>query len=582
MGRVRAAVGVGAAASAFGIAAIAVSWQVSSGRLWLDVGLRLWGLVGIVVGVVVWIRAPQPRLGWMMVAAAALWHVNFLRGSTEPLVFAIGFCGAYAWTAPVGHLLYTWPTGRFTNPVARVLALGGYFTSVSTQVLAYLVDHPSAPQAFGLPQQRTPATDVGSVVFAASAAAMVLVMAQRWWRSSGMRRRSAEPVWTFIVVACGMGMAVSLIAFFDLPVRAEAALMLAAMVISLPVVPVIHFVQRSRSRTATWRVARVALEFGEPTAEVPAPARLERSLARAVGDPTLRLLYPTSGGGYVDGAGRPRGALPGPGSGRAVTRVDRRGVLVALIEHDEALHNERTVAEAAGAAAGLALENAHLYATLHAQIGQLRDSRLRIASSAMTERRRVQRDLHDGAQQELFAVLVLLDMARHRLGDTDPAGALVHRAHRQLGDAIGSLRLLTEGIYPVEHGLVPAVANLVDRAPIPVTVDADAGRHEPEIESTAYFVVAEALGNVYKHADAAEVRLSIRCGDGALVVRVSDDGGGGADPDGAGLRALADRVAAVGGVLTVAAGEAGGTVVAADFPLPRPCCHERKDTRCAS
>ncbi|RZU49451.1 histidine kinase [Krasilnikovia cinnamomea] len=584
MGRVRGAVAGCAAALAFSLTAIAASWQESSGQLWLDAGMRLWGLVGVVVGTVVWVRAPQPHLGRLMVWAAAVWHLNFLRGVDQPVVAAVGFCGAYAWTAALGHVLYTWPTGRATTRLARLFVPVGYVASIGTQVLVYVVDGPTVPRAFGQPGGRTAAAAVGSVVFAVLAANMIGIMLWRWVRASRMRRRSATPVWTFIVVACATGVAVALVALLDLPRRIEMALMLAAMVTSLPFVPLIHVVQRNRSRTATWRVAQVALREDQPATEEPAPARLERSLAEAVGDPTLRLLYPAPGGGYVDGAGKHLPELPGDGSGRAVTPVERRGRLMAVIEHDEALHNESTVAEAAGAAAGLALENAHLYATLHAQIDQLHDSRHRIATSALAERRRIQRDLHDGAQQELFAVLVLLDMAR-RASDPEAATGMAHRAHRQLGDAIASLRLLTEGIYPatlVEHGLTPAVESLVDRAPLPVTVDTSAGRHQPDIEITAYFVVAEALGNVYKHANATQVHVSIRCRDGSLVLRIADDGRGDADPDGTGLRALADRVATVGGTLTITAGEAGGTVVVADFPLRQPCLHVRGEQPCTS
>lgn len=173
-----------------------------------------------------------------------------------------------------------------------------------------------------------------------------------------------------------------------------------------------------------------------------------------------------------------------------MTRVQRRGRLVGIVDHDVALHEQPQMTEAAVAAVGLAIENAHLYATMQAHLEQIRASRLHLAQTAFDERQRIQRDLHDDAQQRFFTVLMLLDRTGRRLatGDDDmraDAAATVQRAHAELTDAVRALRELTQGIYPavlIEHGLAAAVENLADRAPLPVSVTVSIGRWPKHVE----------------------------------------------------------------------------------------------------
>jgi signal transduction histidine kinase len=561
----------------FAAVATGISWHVSAHRWWIDWPLRLWGLGVLVPGVIVWVRAANPWLGQLMVAAAATYYLHFLRGSTQPVIFAVGFCLAYLWTGIVAHLVLTWPSGRITRRGQWAMVAVCYLAPVGSQVARYLIDHPRPAWAFGIPEKNTAAARGGSILFAALAFVVVGILVRRWATSSQLRRRPGEPVWVAIAVAFTIAAAVGVASVLSDSGRFEIPLLVAALSAGLFLVPSVYWVQRQRARSARWGLATIALDTD--SAEVPPdPARLQQALGDAVGDPTLWLIYRLDNGSYVDIRGHTV-AQPQPSTGRGVTNVYRHGRLFALIEHDEALSDERSLAEAASAAAGVAIENAHLYATMRAQIEQIRSSRLRLATAAFEERRRIQRDLHDGAQQQLFAVLVLLDLARHELGPADSgpadqARATVCRAHDQLQQAIQTLRELTEHIYPVtlvEHGLAHAVESMADRSPIPVSVHIDLDRWPLQVESAAYFVICEALANVYKHAQASQASVTVTPDNGQLLVQVRDNGRGGARVQpGRGLAGLQDRVAVVGGTLSIDRRPGGGTQLASRLPLENP------------
>jgi signal transduction histidine kinase len=208
---------------------------------------------------------------------------------------------------------------------------------------------------------------------------------------------------------------------------------------------------------------------------------------------------------------------------------------------------------------------------LRARVEALQASRDRAVDAAEAERRRIERDLHDGAQQRLVALAMDLGMARAKL-ETDPsaATALVGEAHEEAKRALAELRDLARGIHPAvlaDRGLDAAISALAARSPVPVGVEVTAGRLPGPVESAAYFVVAEALANAAKHARAGEIGVRIARHRDLLIVEVFDDGVGGADPArGTGLRGLADRVAAVDGHLTITSPPGGPTVIRAELP----------------
>jgi signal transduction histidine kinase len=229
--------------------------------------------------------------------------------------------------------------------------------------------------------------------------------------------------------------------------------------------------------------------------------------------------------------------------------------------------------EAAGAAARLALENARLHAEVQAQLAQVQESRIRIVEAGDEQRRKIERDIHDGAQQRLVALALELRTAQRKLGGgVDPeVAAVLDQAVGELQAAVAELRELARGVHPAiltEDGLGAALESVAARTPIPVTVTAaPEGRLAHEIEAAAYYVACEALANAVKHADATGVTISADRMDGMLVVEVVDDGRGGADIGaGSGLRGLADRVEAYGGRFVVTSPPGGGTRVRAELP----------------
>ena len=314
---------------------------------------------------------------------------------------------------------------------------------------------------------------------------------------------------------------------------------------------------------------------GELVASVggPVPAtELRAALARALNDPSLELAYwiPQTGS-HVDADGR-RVVLPEDSAARACSEVRLQGRRVATLIHDPMLLDQPELIEAVGATAALALEKERLDAELRARIEELSDSRARMVAFGLAERQRLERDLHDGAQQRLVSLALDLRLARGAVRD-DPARAeeLLDGAAAELSEALEELRELARGIHPAvlsDRGLAPAVEALASRAPLPVEVRAGLFERVPEpVELAAYFVVSEALTNVVKYSSAGGAQIVVERDNGSLVVEVADDGVGGADPGrGSGLRGLSDRISALGGRLEVDSEAGSGTRISATIP----------------
>jgi signal transduction histidine kinase len=294
------------------------------------------------------------------------------------------------------------------------------------------------------------------------------------------------------------------------------------------------------------------------------PGGVREALARAIGDPTLELaLWVPQKSGWVDEQGRDVELPPRPD--RAVTLV---GDKLAAIAHDPVLLDQPALLEAAGSAARFALENERLQAELRAQLEELRESRARIVRAGDEERRRLERDLHDGAQQRLLG----LGMALQLLGPhvDEESRPLLAETEAELQHALVELRELARGIHPAvltEQGLDAAVRTLAARSPLPVQVDACGERLPEPVETAAYFVVSEALTNIarYAHATKAEIRIGRNTGN--AHIEIHDNGVGGANPhNGSGLNGLADRIAALNGQLRIDSPTGAGTTITADIP----------------
>jgi signal transduction histidine kinase len=294
-------------------------------------------------------------------------------------------------------------------------------------------------------------------------------------------------------------------------------------------------------------------------------------LAESLGDRTVSVAYwLPDRERFVDEHGRPV-ELPEPGSGRTWTAVERDGRRVAAIVHSAALDTSPELVEAAAAASSLAIDNERLKADLQARVEELRVSRLRIMEAGDAARRRIERNLHDGAQQQLVALALELRVLKARVKDPG-AAPLIDELSERLATALAELRELARGIHPAiltDRGLAPAINSLAERGTVPIQCDVEVSdRLPPPVEAAAYFLVAEALTNVARYAHASSARVEVQREDGQLVVVVADDGVGGVDPSaGSGLRGLDDRVAAVGGTLEIDSPLGAGTRVRARIPL---------------
>ena len=337
---------------------------------------------------------------------------------------------------------------------------------------------------------------------------------------------------------------------------------------ALATVPLAYLFGLFQTRLARIGLGELVVELGNN----PEQGRLREALARALRDPSLELGYwmPASQE-YVDLEGKQVDVVPT--ATRAVTILERRGEKVAALVHDAALREDPTLLDAVSSAAGLALDNERLLAQLRAQLAETRDSRARIVDAADTERRRLERNLHDGAQQRLVTLALHLRMAQETLRD-DPAaaGTMLDGVGQDLKLALEELRELARGLHPAiltERGLTPALQSIATRAPFKVEINGVPHERLPAvIEAAIYYVVAETLTNAAKHAGASEAQVELSTTGDTVTVEIRDNGRGGANlADGSGIRGLADRVEALGGRFELQSPVGAGTVVKAELPL---------------
>jgi signal transduction histidine kinase len=398
--------------------------------------------------------------------------------------------------------------------------------------------------------------------------AVLISLVRRWRRATRPERRLYAPVY-----AAGVALMIAVIGQLAVQTAgsegAAVDVLFIISVIPLALVPYLFLASFVHARMAQGGAVG---ELMTKLSATPRPGHVRDALADALEDPSLELVFwLPERGRYVDSRGRDY-ALPEDDPTRAVTKVERDGECVAAIVHDPTLPQMRGHVEAAGAAAALALDNERLDAELRAKIGELRGSRERMLRIGLEERRRLERDLHDGAQQRLVSMALNIRLARAKLND-DPLAAdqLLASAGSELESALEELRELARGIHPAvltDRGLATALATLANRAPVPVELGELPDERLPEaVELAAYFVVAEALTNVAKYSEATHATVQVERHNGRVVVEVADDGIGGADPGrGTGLRGLADRLAVLEGRLDVESPQGHGTTITARIP----------------
>lgn len=401
--------------------------------------------------------------------------------------------------------------------------------------------------------------DIGALILVA---VFILLLLSKFSRMRGMDRLVMTPVLGAAVAsAIAAGTVVTgllLSAAGDTLFTAESAAEL--------VVPLAFLISVVQRRIARGRVAELTVQLA--VQDPPQPVR--DALRRALHDPHLDICYwvPASGT-YVDSTGRRADPdQPRPGQLAIPITGSDGGTPLAVLFADQSTVRDRPLLDGVLCASQMALENARLQADLQAQLEETKASRIRIVEASLAERRRLERNLHDGAQQHLLGLAAKLAVAR--VTATDPA-VITSMDHisAELLDVLGELRALAQGILPPvleQSGIAAAVEGAIERLPLPVRLEAKTERLPPAIEATAYFVVSEALANTIKHAQAHSAEVRIRQEAKMLIVQIEDDGQGGANPAGTGLAALADRVTTLGGLLTVTSPPGNGTRLTASIP----------------
>jgi signal transduction histidine kinase len=550
-------------------AGIGAVWPSLSGA-GLGVDDALYLLAGwsfIVSGLVGWARRPENRVGPIMVVTGFFWFAAALWAQTEgEILFTTGVVLRDFWTVLVVLLLVTFPSGRLGSRIDGALLAVFFAVLLPLNVLWLLFLEEATWNAFLVwPNTRVAdAIDTAqrAILLAAIAGLMTMVV-RRWLEAGAPHRRRLIPVVVGNAALCVYGLWLVVAWIRDEPAQLLGRISLLAFAF----MPLVFLIGIFRARMARSAVAELVVELGA----IPDPAGLRDALARSLRDPSLTLAFwLPEYEAYADLEGR-HVELRHEDSGRATTVIDRDDEHVAVLLHDAALKEEPALLDAVSAAAGMALENARLQAELRARLEELRGSRARIVEAAQGERQRLERNLHDGAQQRLVAISLELGRLETRVGGDPATMELVERAKREATESLRELRELARGIHPAlvtDHGLTVALEALVARSAIPIDLDIQLDRRLPEaFEVAAYYVVAEGITNVAKYAGATTTRVTVRRSGGRAVVEVVDDGVGGADTrGGSGLRGLADRLEALGGRLRVWSPNGGGTRVRAEMP----------------
>jgi signal transduction histidine kinase len=547
-------------------------------------GVDAWTLVRaatvglyVAIGTYTWWRRPASRFGAMLAETGLLFALASLNASTDPLAHTIGRVALAVVVLYLAYAFLCFPRDRLESPLERRL-MGAFVVAAGALWLVTLPLVQTLPasgpivdcgnrcpdNAFQLVE--TPdavSTGLGLAVNGVTALGLVAVIALLVGRASSpaiLRRRLVLPVLGSAIALAAAYAAYTLLRQLDVEGLTGLKVTGAAAALAIPLSMLVGQV-RGRVFAATSLVALVGRVGGEPTTA----ARVEALLREALGDPRLRFVLRRPGTGYVDVEGH-EVELPVGRRDVRVTPVLRNGEPVAALVHDAALDEGSGIPEGLAATALMLHENAQL-------VTDLRDSRARIVASGQQERLRLERNLHDGAQQRLFNIQLKLTEARSRASDPQLARTLDDLT-ADTAATVDELRTLAHGLYPTvlrERGLLDALRAAARGAAVPVNVeDGGLGRCAPTVEEAVYYCVLEAVQNTTKHAGPgarATVRLE-RAGDG-LRFTVVDDGAGfdpGQRADGIGLVSMRDRIGAAGGTLEVVSRPGAGTTVSGVVP----------------
>jgi signal transduction histidine kinase len=531
---------VGLAGGVVGLTAewVGVGFGWADPRHWIPDLAVGWTLIGC--GLIAWRRRAESRIGPLLAATGFTWFVsNFAQAGLAAVAWVAAHL-VYLHRGPLVQLVLTYPSGRPTSRLVRGAVAVGYAAAVITPIWD---------------------SEAATILLAGL---LLGVCAREYGRAVGGTRRAR-----LIALQAAAGLSLALAG------TAAARLLLPPGEVSGPSLLVYEVALcvlagglLAGLLVAPWQqtaVADLVVELGEARS-----GTVRGELSRALGDPSLEIGYwLPDRAGFVNAEGRVL-SLPDPGSGRSVTVVEREGQPVAALVHDPAVLEDPGLLEAVTSAAQLAAANARLRAEVQARVDELAASRRRILAARDEERRRLERRLYDGAEVRLRELAGTLRRG-HWSASGEQTKKLIARSQEQLTRTLEELRRLAQGLHPrmlSEQGLAAALAALAKDVLLPVDLKVASTQLPQRVEAVAYFVCAEALANVAKHAAAARVTIAVIAGDGRLRVEIADDGVGGADPArGSGLRGLADRVETIGGTLWVESTPGHGTRLAAEIPL---------------
>jgi signal transduction histidine kinase len=546
--------------------------------------------VPIAVGLYAWRSRSAERFGRLLVAVGFTAFLTTLAESGDSVLYSIGRLSGWVLEVGLIWLMLAFPTGRLTTPIDRALVgfaaalVAVLYLPSGLLVESYPVPSPVTSCTAACPENAfvlagaepavvdslvLPLRDLLSVLLFVAVTARLSLRVRR---ASTLMRRTLAPVLT-VAIARLVLLAIATAVRRAAGGAAAVEPLVWGIALAIPALAVAFLLGLVRRRL---READALRRFGLGLGGLRRPSELQDALAEAVEDPTLRVVYRVEGAspGWVDVEGRAVEA-PAPGSGRCLTEVHDGDRLVAGVVHDDALSDDTEFVRAVASYALVVLENARLGATVEASLEEVLASRARLLASADRERRRIERDLHDGAQQRLVALRVQLELTEELI-KTDPAGGRrkLHGLGEEVGATLDEIRLLARGVYPsllADRGLGEALRAAALRLPVAATVRPDGlGRYSPDVESAVYFCCLEAMQNASKHARDARTVTIVLHHDDALSFEVRDDGAGfdiAATPPGAGLTNMRDRLAAVGGEVAVRSGPGRGTVVSGTVPV---------------
>jgi signal transduction histidine kinase len=582
---------VGVAACA--VAAIVTASGSSSDYAALEATARAL-IVGVPIAVGLYARGhpASERFGTLLVVAGFGWFLVTLAGSSDARLYSTGRVADWVVEVLLVYVVLAFPSGRLPARADRLLVWGVGLVAA----LLYV------PTALLVEQYPLPAPSV-TCVASCPENAFMLVAAEPAWVEDLVR-----PLREVLTVGLFVGVTVRLAQRFRgathltqrtlAPVLGVACFRLAALALAIsvrridPAAPLMDVaiwlialavpLMAGAFLVGTWRwqlfMATAMHRLTTRLQAHPGPEDLRAALADAFDDPSLEIVYwlDEDGGRWTDAAGR-RVEAPSAAAERCVTQVRDGGRLVAAIVHDAALRDDHAFVDSASAYAIMALDNHRLSAQTAALLREAQDSRARIQSSADDERRRIEHDLHDGAQQRLVALRIKLELAAEGAGDRNGRDAdLLRGLGVEVDEALDEVRSLARGIYPAplaDRGLAEALRAAALRGALPTTVlAAGVRRYSRQVESAAYFCCLEAMQNAAKHARDASAVVVELSDNGSLRFEVRDDGAGFDErlvTGGMGFTSMRDRVEAVGGELAVRSRPGHGTSVSASIPLDR-------------